>query len=93
MIKHVVMWNLKDKSRGAELKAAIENLQGKIPGLVSIEAGLNINKSNAAADLVLVSTHTDREALTIYQEHPIHVELKDIIIAAVTSQKVVDYIF
>lgn len=92
MIKHVVIWKLKDLDKGPALKEAIEELDGKIPGLISIEAGLDINKSDAAGDLILISTHESKEALATYQDHPLHLELKEKIIAAVTSRIVVDYI-
>ncbi len=91
MIKHVVVWKLKDRADGPKLKSAIENLDGKIPGLLSIEAGIDENKSDAAGDLILISTHTDKAALDLYQDHPVHIELKNIIGPCVTSRVVVDY--
>ncbi len=91
MIKHVVVWKLKNKTDGASLKIAIEDLKGKIPGLLSIEAGIDINNWDISGDLILISTHEDRDALEVYQGHPIHLELKDKIIPAVSSMTVVDF--
>lgn len=91
MIKHVVIWKLKELTKGPELKAEIESLKGMIPGLIDIEAGLDINRSEAAGDLVLISSHESKEALKEYQVHPLHVKLKDKIVAAVSSRVVVDF--
>lgn len=91
MIKHVVIWKLKDKKDGPMLKEAIDALEGKIPGLVSIEGGLDVNGSEAAGDLILISVHDDKEALDAYQIHPVHLELKDKIVPCVSSRTVVDY--
>lgn len=91
MVKHVVIWKLKELSDGIKLKAGIEALSGKIPGLLSIEAGVDINRSETAGDLILISTHEDSEALALYQNHPVHIELKDKIIPCVTGKTVVDY--
>lgn len=91
MVKHVVAWKLKNLEDGPKLKVAIESLAGKIPGLIEIEAGLDFNKSDAASDLILISTHIDKAALDAYQVHPEHVKVKDMIVPAVSSRIVVDY--
>ncbi|QEN05465.1 Dabb family protein [Thiospirochaeta perfilievii] len=91
MVKHVVMWRLKNKEDGVFIREEILSLEGKIPGLVSIEAGLDFNQSGAAYDLVLISTHIDREALAIYQDHPEHVRVKNIIVPLVGDRGVVDF--
>lgn len=91
MVKHVVIWKLRELNDGIKLKAEIEAVAGKIPGLLSIEAGIDINKSDAAGDLILISSHTDIEALNLYQDHPVHLELKGKIGACVTGRTVVDF--
>ncbi|MGM0612578.1 MAG: Dabb family protein [Bacteroidota bacterium] len=83
MIRHIVMFRLKDKAEKQEniqkLKKAIEALEELIPEAKSIEVGLNINEKPSAYDLVLVSDFDNEEALERYRVHPEH-------------QKVVDYI-
>ncbi len=91
MIKHVVIWKLKNRNDGPKLKQSIESLEGKIPGLLSIEAGIDENGSDASGDLILISTHTDKAALNAYQIDPNHIELKNIIVPCVTGRTVVDY--
>ena len=52
MIRHIVFWKLKSEAEGATAKEngqkmvdAFHALAGKIPGLLSIESGLNFNKA------------------------------------------------
>jgi hypothetical protein len=39
MVKHIVMWKLRDKADAGEIKGRLEALAGKIPGLLNIEVG------------------------------------------------------
>ncbi|MFB6357761.1 MAG: Dabb family protein, partial [Thiohalorhabdaceae bacterium] len=77
MIKHIVMWRLlaeaqgNSKSANAELmKEKLEALEGRIPGLLKIEVGLDVGGTEASADVVLYSELADQEALAAYQSHP-----------------------
>lgn len=81
MVKHVILWQLKDEfdaDKKAEIKAGIkeglEGLQGKIEGLVEIKVNtIGLDSSNA--DLMLDSTFVNEEALKGYSVHPAHVEV------------------
>lgn len=83
MVKHVILWQLKDEYSEeqkaqikAEIKTHIESLQGKIPGLLEIKANINpLPSSNA--DLMLDSSFVDEEALKGYAVHPEHVKVAD----------------
>ena len=91
MVKHIVVWKLKNMEDSEMLKKAIESLYGKIPGLISIEAGIDFNRSNASGDIVLISVHKDKASLDLYQTHPEHVIVKDLIVPRVLSRTVVDF--
>ncbi len=96
MIKHVVMWRLKEENREQNAKKAkevLESLVGKIGGLLSLEVGINsyVDK-NPNADCVLISTHTDFAALEQYQTHPEHQKAVDFIKKIVESRGCVDFI-
>ena len=89
MVKHVIVWTLKDEYSAEEkenikkgIKEGLEGLKGKIPGLVDIKVNINgLESSNA--DLMLDSTFETEEALKGYSVHPEHV--------AVASGKVRPY--
>jgi hypothetical protein len=98
MIKHVVMWRVKNEYEGKDKKATcfllkeeLESLNGKIDGLKSLEVGINFNTSEAAYDLILISEHPTLRDLQFYQEHPAHQAVAALVRAATLERVVVDY--
>ncbi|MDQ6996331.1 MAG: Dabb family protein [Mariprofundus sp.] len=91
VIKHIVMWKLRDKSDAAKIKARLEALQGKIPGLLHIEVGIDFLASDQSADLVLLAEFESREALELYQKHPEHQAVIPLVKAAAIARMVADY--
>ena len=98
MIKHVVMWRLKEKaegndkaSNGAKVIDTLQKLKPVISEIDSLEVGSNFNASDAAFDLVLITTHKDREALAAYIGHPAHQEAASFIGKVVAARSVVDF--
>ncbi len=79
MVKHVIVWTLKDELSADEkvqvkqgIKEGLEGLQGKIPGLLEIKVYTDgLESSNA--DLILDSSFESAEALNGYSVHPDHV--------------------
>jgi hypothetical protein len=79
MVKHVILWTLKEELSTKEkeevkagIKEGLESLSGKIPGLVEIHVQTGrLDSSNA--DLMLDSTFVDEAALKGYAVHPEHV--------------------
>jgi len=91
MIKHIVMWKLKNKADAGIMKDKLEGLMGKIPGLIKLEVGINIDDSAQSADVVLYSELESEEALAGYQAHPEHQAVVPWVKAATISRTVVDY--
>ena len=98
MIKHIVMWKLKDFSEGRSkaeniqiMKSMLEALNGKIPGLEMLEVGLNINTSDMGFDLVLYSEFKDEKALETYQNHPEHLIVREFVGKVREKRAVADY--
>ncbi|MBR5958569.1 MAG: Dabb family protein [Salinivirgaceae bacterium] len=83
MVKHVILWQLKDELSEAEkqnakqqIKAGLEGLAGKVPGLIDIKVNINgLPTSNA--DVMLDSTLESFDALKAYAVHPAHVAVAD----------------
>jgi len=91
MIKHIVMWKLKDKAEAPVLKSRLEALNGRIPGLLHLEVGIDVLESEQSADLVLVAELESRKALDTYQQHTEHQTVVPLVKAAAVSRVVVDY--
>ena len=84
MVKHVILWKLKDEYSGAEIKyikagikSGLEGLKGNIPGLPGlIDIKVNIEPLESSnCDLMLDSTFEDYESLKAYSKNPLHVDV------------------
>ena len=77
MVKHIVLYTLKEGVEKKEAVALIESvlvpLVGKIPGLLHMEVKLAFN----GMDYALYSEFESREALEAYAVHPLHLEAKE----------------
>ncbi len=98
MVKHIVMWKLKDQARGnvkrvnAKLiKEKLESLNGKIPGLLKLEVGIDFSNSEESRDIVLYSEFESKDDLKNYQNHPEHKAIMPFICEARDERRVVDY--
>lgn len=97
MIKHIVMWKVKatdgqsreENIRG--IKAIIDGLKGRVPGLLHIEGGVDFSASETSGDVVLYSEFESRAALDGYQTHPAHLEIVKFIGDRRTERRLVDY--
>ena len=81
MVKHVILWKLKDdladkESVKARIKAGLEGLKGVVPGLVDIRV-ITDGLASSNADVMLDSTLADEAALKAYAVHPAHVAVAD----------------
>ncbi len=79
MVKHVILWNLKDSYTEAEketikagIKEGLEGLLGKIPGLLEIHVNV-APLASSNCDVMLDSTFADEASLKGYSVHPEHV--------------------
>lgn len=83
MVKHIILWTLKNeysdeqkKEIKKDIKAGLEGLKGKIPGLVDIQVNID-GLASSNADLMLDSTFEDEASLKEYAVHPEHVAVAD----------------
>ncbi len=97
MIKHIVMWKLKEEDHGNDkatnaqlIKEKLEALDGEIEGLHKIEVGVDF-LGGTNFDVVLYSELSSEEALDTYQNHPLHQALLPFVKEAVIDRKAVDY--
>lgn len=98
MVKHVILWQLKDEYSDTEkeeikkgIKEGLEGLKGQIPGLLDIKVNYNALESSNA-DLILDSSFEDEASLKGYAVHPSHVEVANTKVRPfVKSRTVMDY--
>ena len=95
MVKHIVMWRLKDEASksadAAKIKELLEGLAGRIPGMTHIEVGINFLTDANSADVVLYSEFVDAAALAMYQTHPLHLEVVPQVKALAIERRSADY--
>jgi hypothetical protein len=98
MIKHIILWRLKEfaenstkQENALKVKAMLENMRGKIPGMLKLEVGLNFETSDSASDISLYTEFESRGALEAYQIHPVHMKVKEFLPLIRTERRVVDY--
>ena len=91
MVKHIVLYTLKegvDKNDAVALiKAQLEPLVGKIPGLLHME----IRRAFQGMDYALYSEFESAQALKVYAEHPLHQEAKKHFFHLLDSRVAADY--
>ncbi len=81
MVRHVIVWSLKDEYSNEEketikagIKAGLESLKEKVPGIMQIRV-LTDRLASSSGDVMLDSVFEDEKALKEYSVHPAHVEV------------------
>jgi hypothetical protein len=95
MVKHIVMFDFKDKNREENIKKAKEMLLAlleSVPSLKKMEVGINFSTEERAMDLSIYMEFEDKKGLDAYAIHPQHLEVVAFIKTVVTGSKVSDYI-
>ena len=91
MVKHIVLYTLKEGVNKAEaveiIRSVLEPLVGKIPGLLHLE----IRQAFAGMDYALYSEFESKEALENYAKHPLHLEAKEHFWNFLDSRVAADY--
>lgn len=99
MVKHMIIWKLKEEFSEDEkkeikknIKEGLEGLVGKIPGLLEMNIITEILPSSSG-DLMMDSTFESEEALKGYSKHPEHVKVADGKVRPnVAARSCVDYV-
>ena len=83
MIRHIVMWTLKDGVDGAtrsenalRIKAWLEACRDMVPGILRFDAVVAQEGMEVTCDVMLYAEFASREALDAYNTHPEHQLLK-----------------
>ena len=76
MIRHIVLYWLKDQTMIEETIGILLSMQGKIPGLKFIEASADSLHSQRSCDLCLHTVFDSKESLDAYRTHPVHLPVQ-----------------
>lgn len=94
MIKHVILWTLKDDFSASEkaeikkgIKEGLEGLAGKIDGMTDIRVYTEA-LAGSNCDLILDSTFIDSKSLSGYSSNPLHVAVADTKVRPFTASRV-----
>lgn len=90
MVKHIILWKLKEEFNTdkikADMKKGLEELVGKVPGLLEMEIQTECLPSSNA-DVMLYSVLESKEALRGYACHPEHVKVADTLVRPYTETR------
>ena len=91
------MWDVRADIPGGraagieQLKRGFEALNGRVPGLLHLEVGVDTSEVDYACDVVLYSEFESQEALEAYATHPEHLQLRHSLADLRTARHQVDY--
>ena len=91
MIKHIVMWKLKDAAQAPFFKAQLDSCKHLVPGMLAFEVAIRTDELEANCDVVLYSVFDDKAALAAYQHHPQHQQVSGGLGALRETRMVLDY--
>ena len=99
MIRHIVMWNLKEYAEEADkavnlekAKALLLSCAKVVPGIRTFEVATATAGMDCTNDLVLHMLVDDAQVLAAYQNHPDHLAIKPFMKAVVQERRCMDYI-
>ncbi len=94
MVKHIILWTLnpelsetEKQSVKAGIKAGLEGLVGKVPGLLEVKVNVDGRLDTSNCDVMLDSTLESVEALKGYAVHPEHVAVANTKVRPYTVQR------
>ncbi len=96
-VRHIVTWKLSGETvherdaQAAEMAAALEALNGRVPGLRSLTVHRNQLNHESNWDVTLVSEHDDEAAFAAYAVHPEHLAAAVVVKKYAVQRACVDF--
>ena len=97
MVKHIILWKLKESfseeekaAARAEAKRRLEALNGQIDGMISLTV-VTDRLPTSTADMMLDSVFADADALAGYQTNPKHLEAAGFVRSVVETRLCLDF--
>ena len=95
MLKHVILFKLKEENKEKNSKELVKQLIGlkdTIGQIKEMQAGVNVSTSGNAYDVGMYSVFANNEDLQAYRVRPEHQEVLEYIKQVVEEMHVVDYL-
>ncbi len=98
MVKHIIIWKLQDKCFGpnletikASMKNRLEDMNGQIPGLMSMEVHADC-MSSSNGDVVLEAVFESEEDVKAYKKNELRLAVtKDVVVPFVDETTHVEF--
>jgi hypothetical protein len=92
MIKHIVLFKLKDPACAEKARDLILSMKGTVEQIKELEVGIDFARTERSFDLALTVIVENEEDLRGYAEHPYHVNVvKKYLTEASEKSVVADY--
>jgi len=98
LIRHVALWRLYEQTEASDraakalsVKAALENLVGKIDGLLRSDVGIFWLECEQADEVILDCDFRDWAALEAFREHPLYVSAISLLNTLPTERIVMEW--
>ena len=94
MVKHIVMYKLKDptEQNAIALQQKFLSMKGKIEVLKDIQSGVDVLRSDRSFDVVLICQFDSMADMEIYRTHEAHLPVMAYVKSVVECSKSVDYV-
>jgi quinol monooxygenase YgiN len=90
MIRHIVMWTLKNPADAPQFKAQLDTCIDLVPGMRRFEVATRTPELDANCDVVLYSEFESVASLAAYQKHPHHQKISTGLSALRDTRSVLD---
>ena len=97
MIRHVVMWKMKNEAEGKTKRENMEwirehlyALPSMIPEIKRMEIGFDVSGTDMSMDLMLLTEFDSLDDLHIYAIHPEHVKVSTYVCKVIETRGVID---
>jgi hypothetical protein len=97
MIRHVINWKLSAEdaverdAAFAELAAGFGALPHLIPEIKSLQIGRDLDETEGNWDVVLIIDYATTADLEVYQHHPEHEKVKEVVKRVTNARTCVDF--
>jgi len=93
LVRHIVLFWLREKNSDTvrETVDKLLSMRGKIPGMLSLDAGADVVGSPRSCDICLCETFENLEALEAYRTHPVHLPVQAHMHAVMDHSASADY--